>query len=64
MTNKNLILTRKQGNKIIIHDGDNVLCTLTVVALGSGQCKLGFQADANIRIDREEIYKTKLLEEE
>jgi|TARA_R110000796_G_scaffold5594_1_gene20684 carbon storage regulator CsrA len=64
MTNKNLILTRKEGNKIIIHDNKEILCTLTVVSVGSSQCKLGFQADAHIKIDREEIFNTKLLEED
>jgi carbon storage regulator CsrA len=63
MTNKNLILTRKVGRKIVIHDGNKILCTLTVTAVGSSQCKLGFEASSDIKIDREEVYNNKLIQE-
>tara|TARA_R110001592_G_scaffold125448_4_gene335514 strand:- start:4443 stop:4637 length:195 start_codon:yes stop_codon:yes gene_type:complete len=63
MTNKNLILTRKVGRKIVIHNGNKILCTLTVTAVGSNQCKLGFEASADIKIDREEVYNNKIIQE-
>ena len=61
MTNKNLILTRKVGEKIIVHDSSSELelCTITVTQISNKQCKLGFEANPTIRIDREEVYLNK-----
>jgi|TARA_B100001094_G_scaffold331196_1_gene398721 carbon storage regulator CsrA len=59
MTNKNLILTRKKGEKIILQKDGKVLCVVTVTSLSPTQCKLGFQADTTVRIDREEVYTQK-----
>jgi carbon storage regulator CsrA len=61
MTNKNLILTRKVGEKIIVHDSASELqlCTITVTQISNKQCKLGFEANPTIRIDREEVYLKK-----
>jgi len=59
MTNKNLILTRKKGEKIILQKDGKVLCVVTVTSLSPTQCKLGFQADTTVRIDREEVYTHK-----
>ena len=59
MTNKNLILTRKKGEKIIVQQDRRVICTVTVTNLSPTQCKLGFQADKSVRIDREEVYLEK-----
>ncbi len=59
MTNKNLILTRKKGDKVIIQQGDQVICVVTVTNITPTQCKLGFQADSSVRIDREEVYSKK-----
>lgn len=61
MTNKNLILTRKKGQKIVVHDSSSELdlCTITVTQISNKQCKLGFEADPTIRIDREEVYLKK-----
>ena len=56
MTNKNLILTRKKGEKIIVQQNGRVLCTVTVTNLSPTQCKLGFEAEKSVRIDREEVY--------
>ena len=64
MTNKNLILTRKANDKVVIHSDGKILCLLTVTSVGSNQCKLGFQADTNIKIDREEVFNAKLIKEE
>ena len=59
MTNKNLILTRKKGEKIIVQQDGRVICTVTVTNLSPTQCKLGFQADKSVQIDREEVYLEK-----
>ena len=59
MTNKNLILTRKKGDKVIIQQGNQVICVVTVTNITPTQCKLGFQADSSVRIDREEVYSKK-----
>jgi len=59
MTNKNLILTRKKGEKIIVQQDGKVLCTVTVTNLSPTQCKLGFEAEKSVRIDREEVYLEK-----
>ena len=59
MTNKNLILTRKKGDKVIVQLGDQVVCVVTVTNITPTQCKLGFEADSSVRIDREEVYSKK-----
>jgi len=59
MTNKNLILTRKKGEKIILQKDGKILCVVTVTHVSPTQCKLGFQADTSVRIDREEVYTQK-----
>tara|TARA_S200002703_G_scaffold157475_1_gene165385 strand:+ start:406 stop:636 length:231 start_codon:yes stop_codon:yes gene_type:complete len=60
MTNKNLILTRKVGDRIVLHTGSGEpLCTITVTNIAHKACKLAFEADNSVRIDREEIYSKK-----
>ena len=57
MTNKNLILTRKLGERVVLHTGSgHVLCTITLTNISNKQCKIAFEANPNVRIDREEIY--------
>ena len=59
MTNKNLILTRKKGDKVVVQQDNQVVCVITVTNISPTQCKLGFQADKSIRIDREDVYSKK-----
>ena len=59
MTNKNLILTRKKGDKVVVQQGNQVVCIVTVTNISPTQRKLGFQADSSVRIDREEVYSKK-----
>ena len=56
MTNKNLILTRKKSERVVVHVQSKKICTITVTDLSPKQCKLGFEADKSVRIDREEVY--------
>jgi carbon storage regulator CsrA len=57
MTNKNLILTRKTGDRVKIYTPGKEICTITVTNISNKQCKLAFEADSSVRIDREEIYQ-------
>ena len=55
----NLILTRRKKDSVVIHDDKGVICEVTVTSLGPKQCKLGFIANKDVKIDRKEIYKIK-----
>ena len=59
MTNKNnnLVLTRKVGDRVKIYTPGSEICTITVTNISQKACKLAFEANPSIRIDREEIYK-------
>lgn len=48
-----LVLTRKLGEQIVIGDGIRI----TVVGVGPGRVKIGVEAPANVRVDRQEIYQ-------
>lgn len=47
-----LVLTRRQSESIII--ANNI--KITVVSVGPGRVKLGIEAPANVRVDRQEIH--------
>jgi len=47
-----LVLTRRQGESIVI--GDDI--KVTVVNLGPGRVKLGIEAPPQVRVNREEIH--------
>ena len=47
-----LVLTRRPSESIII--ANNI--KITVVSVGPGRVKLGIEAPANVRIDRQEIH--------
>lgn len=47
-----LVITRKNGQKIMIND--NII--ITVVDAKNGQCKIAIDADRDVKIYREEIY--------
>lgn len=53
-----LVLTRRLGETIVI--GNNI--RLTVVSIGPGRVKLGIEAPADVRIDRQEIHE-RIVEE-
>jgi|TARA_B100001094_G_scaffold273936_1_gene280604 sRNA-binding carbon storage regulator CsrA len=61
MTNKksNLILTRKVGDRVRVYTPGGEMCTITVTNISQRACKLAFEADPTVRIDREEVYKVK-----
>jgi len=55
----NLILTRRKKESVVIYNKDGVLVKIIVTSLGSKQVKLAFEAENNIRIDRQEVYDVK-----
>ena len=59
MTNKNLILTRKKSERVVVHVQGEKICTITITDISQRACKLGFEADKSVRIDREEVYLDK-----
>ena len=59
MTNKNLILTRKKAERVVVHVQGKKICTITVTDISQKSCKLGFEANKSVRIDREEVYLDK-----
>tara|TARA_B100000424_G_C22518876_1_gene298182 strand:- start:296 stop:487 length:192 start_codon:yes stop_codon:yes gene_type:complete len=59
MTNKNLILTRKIGDRVKLYTRGGEICTITVTNISQKACKLAFEADDSVRIDREEVYSKK-----
>ena len=59
MTNKNLILTRRIGDRVKLYTRGGEICTITVTNITQKECKLAFEADDSVRIDREEVYSKK-----
>jgi len=55
----NLILTRRKKESVVIYNEEGVLVKIVVTSLGSKQVKLAFEAENNIKIDRQEIYNVK-----
>jgi carbon storage regulator CsrA len=55
----NLILTRRKGEAVVIYNEHGILVKVVVTSLGPKQTKLAFEANSEIKIDREEIYKAK-----
>ena len=55
----NLILTRRKKESVVIYNKDGVLVKIIVTSLGSKQVKLAFEAENNIKIDRQEVYDSK-----
>ena len=54
-----LVLTRKKRESIAIgrSDGSEPMLTLTVLGIGSGKVRLGFDADTSISVHRGELVK-------
>jgi len=52
-----LVLTRKLSENVIMHNDSGILATIKVSRITKNQVRLSFEADENVKIDREEIYK-------
>ena len=54
-----LVLTRKKGQKIIIHNDEGLHIEITVTDIRGKKAVLGFEAPKEISVDREKVYKSK-----
>jgi len=54
-----LILSRQCGEKIVLTKDDVVIATITITDVNNKQVRVGIDADADICIDREEIFFSK-----
>lgn len=55
-----LVLTRKPDQNIIIHDQSGLLASIKVSKIDKNQVRLTFEAENDVKIDREEIYLKKI----
>ena len=55
-----LVLKRQKGKRVFIHRGGEVLAIVSVCGLESDRVKLGFEAERDIGIDREEVYEANM----
>jgi carbon storage regulator len=53
-----LVLSRKVGESVIVGQGFEKV-KVTVLEVSGGKIRLGFEADASIPINREEVWKAK-----
>jgi sRNA-binding carbon storage regulator CsrA len=56
-----LVLTLKLGGQVIIHDDDGVLAKVKLSKVDRNQVRLTFEADLNIKIDRQEVFDKNAL---
>jgi|TARA_R110002124_G_scaffold267211_2_gene434361 carbon storage regulator CsrA len=51
-----LVLTRKVDEQVIIHDKGGVLATVKISKVDRNQVRITFEANEEIKIDRQEIF--------
>ena len=57
-----LVLSRHVNEGITVTDADgNVVLEVMVVELSQGRVKIGFNAERSITVDRNEVWKAKML---
>lgn len=56
-----LVLTRKKFERVLIRCQDGSAVWVTVVSVGDGKVRLGFDADRGVTIDREEVAAEKYV---
>ena len=56
-----LVLTLKLDGQVIIHDDDGVLAKVKLSKVDRNQVRLTFEADLNIKIDRQEVFDKNAL---
>ena len=55
-----LVLTRKIDEEIIISNGNKqVVCSIGVSKIDRNSVRLSFEADADLKIDRKEVFESK-----
>jgi len=55
-----LVLTRKLNESVIVHNDDGILATIKVSRVTKNQVRLSFEAEEDIKIDREERYESQI----
>lgn len=50
-----LVLTRREGERVIIGPKSKPLCIVKLVAIRGGRVRLAFQADKSVEINRDEV---------
>jgi carbon storage regulator CsrA len=56
-----LVLTRKINEKVIIHNDNGVLAEVKISKIDRNQIRLTFEADHNVKIDRQEVFEKTLF---
>jgi carbon storage regulator CsrA len=51
-----LVLTRKLNESVVVHQDNKVLLSVKVSKIDRNQVRLAFDADNDIKIDRQEVY--------
>ena len=53
-----LVLTRKKEEAVVMYKKTGeILCKIVKIGTGPKQVKLAFEAESDLKIDREEVYK-------
>lgn len=52
-----LVLTRKVNEAVVVHQNDEVVLSVKVSKIDRNQIRLAFDADENVKIDREEVFE-------
>lgn len=55
-----LVLTRKLNESVIMHNDDGILATIKISRVTKNQVRLSFEAEEDIKIDREERYESQI----
>lgn len=55
-----LVLTRSAGNEVVIHEDGEILCKIFITRVERGNVRMSFEASKNVRIDRKEIFDSKI----
>lgn len=60
-----LVLSRKDGQSVIVGGAGDFprLCKVTVLGITGGKVRLGFEVDANVPVNREEVWQRIRAEE-
>jgi carbon storage regulator CsrA len=51
-----LVLSRKLGETIVIHDKRGVLANIKITRIDRNQVRLTFTADEKVKVDRQEVF--------
>ncbi len=54
-----LVLTRKPGEEVIVHDYGGIITTIKITKVEGNQVRLSFDANEEVYIDRKEIFEKK-----